>query len=361
MHSAIRTKAGFDNRLPGEFGWDISDTAGRFVRGKLDPIASLAVDIGFGTDYVGEPTELWGDKWYKPGKAIYSRLTPLLLSDIFEAHKNGGAAGVARSVPAMIFGVGTGNYPDRPERPETEAEKLAAKAERWGLASRDDADAPALRKIKTDLRARIRKGEDIDPRQALNDAVRAGQITQEQADSVTDRQVKGILSARTKTLLEDKAEGLKLDWFAKVLEAATPAERELLLPMAAKKMKEAEINGTLTPELQQRLEKRGAKILGHYPMPDEVRSEFSRFGISTPDVGDDVTLRGGVKRELDFERLDEYRRAALKAIYEEVQQTIKDPGYQKERDSAFQEKMLRRAVSRARERARRELKADLER
>jgi hypothetical protein len=360
IHSIIRTHGGMNPRVPGELFWDTTDAVSRFVRGKLDPISSLGWDYAAGTDYTGQPTQIWGDAWYKPGRALYSRIAPLMIGDTIDAYKTDGVVGIAKSVPATTFGIGASNYKGRPEIPQTEAEKLAAKAERWGLSSRDDADDPAIRQAKGDIRAMARNGQitrsaEVD--QQIQQMVDAGKLTAAQADAITDRQRENIAKASTMSYLEDKAEGLKLSDLAQVMKVATPDERQRLIPMVNNKMKEAEINGTLTPDLQKQFESYGSKIAGYYPMPDNVKAEFKRLDIAIPDVGESFT-RKGEKTVLNSDQYDRYRSETLKRIYESVQETIDDPDYRQE-DADFQKKMLKRIISKSRNQTARGTKSEL--
>lgn len=343
VHSAIRTKGGFENRLPGEFGNDTINAVGRFVRGKLSPMASLATDYALGSDYVGDE--------FKWSKAVYSRLMPLVFNEVYESHKADGVVGIARAVPPSFLGVGVSTYKDRPERPETEAEKFAAKAVGWSMTSSGPttADEKKKRELVQSLTARSRKGEDTF--QEIDAALDAGQIT--------EKQKQNILAARGKSYLVDKAEGLSIENMETVYRLATPAERIELLPILSKKMKNASIDGKLTSEQRGRLESLGAKVAGEVPMPDTVKQEFDQFNIPIPDVGENLTLqKGGAKTRLSPEQYDKYRKETLTRIYAGVEEIIRDPSYRNASD-ADKERILRKVISKQRAKEQKETKGEL--
>jgi N12 class adenine-specific DNA methylase len=341
IYSAIRTKGGFDNRLPGEFGYDVLNALGRYARGKLSPSWSLATDFALGADYVGDQ--------FTWGKALLSRVMPLTFNDLYEAYKLDGVVGTAAVIPG-VFGVGLTTYKDRPERPETEAEKLAAKAVAYRLSSQPQtAEEKAKRQIVQDLTARSRKGEDVGAE--LDQQVKDGNITAAQK--------KNILEAKTKSYLVDKAEGLTLDEFERVVQAAKPNERAELMPLLNKKMKDADVSKNLKPEQRIRLEKLGGHVLGDFPMPDAVKQEFDRFNLPTPDVGENLTLKKGAGRtKLTPDQYDKYRHEALERIYGKIDEIIKDPEYKKASPDD-QQAMIERAIRRQRSREQKETKREM--
>lgn len=342
IHSAIRNKGGFDNRLPGEFGNDILGALGRFARGKLSPTWSFATDFALGSDYVGDE--------FKWSKALVSRIMPLAFADAYEAYKLDGAVGVARSTPFSFFGVGMSNYKPRPERPETEAEKLAAKTVAYRMTSQPQTDEDKRkRKIIQDLTARSRNGEDIS--EELKAAKKAG--------DVTDQQENNIYGAARKTLLVDKAEGLTLDELERVYRVATPAERDELMRLMNKKMKNADVDGKLKPEQRERLETMGATIPGDVAMPDKVKEQFDALDISTPDVGEQLVLKKGDKKtRLTDAQYDKYRRETLERIYKKVGNLIEYPQYQKA-DEETRKKMIQGVIRKQRAEEQKETKRDV--
>jgi hypothetical protein len=338
VHSAIRTKAGADNRLHGEFFNDTVNALGRYVRGKLSPTASLVWDWMAQEDFNGEAFN-----WYK---AISSRVMPLVVIEIREAYKHDGAVGIAKSVPLTFFGVGVQTYKPRPERAETEAEKLANKIVIAGLRDRrQTAQDKEKSRLVADLRARGRRGEDIFAE--LDAAVEAGKIT-------NDQKV-GILASRTKSYLVDQAEGLSIransaaedSEFEAVWKIATEDERRELKPMFDEKMKNLDVEGGLTPERRAKLEAMGGELLGDYRMPEAVQDEFRLLGLKTPDVGETLTVQKGDKRKLTTEQYAKYRSETLEKIYSTAEDLIETREY---RDASPDERrtLLRRIISKAR-------------
>lgn len=344
-HSAIRTKGGFDNRLPGEFGNDVLQATGRFARGKLSPSWSLGVDWALDADYVGEK--------FNWKKALVSRVTPLVFNEIHQSYTLDGVTGVARSVPLSFFGVGVSTYKDRPERPETEAEKLAAKAVASHLKSQGKtAEEKRKQELVSDIRSRGRQGQDIAAE--LDAAVDRGDIT--------TNQQRDILASRTKKYLLDKAEGLSLQEenpeFMRVWELATDAERRDLQAIFNSKMKELEVAGKLKPDFRRKLESLGGRIVGDAPMPEAVKNEFDRLDISTPDVGESLTLKKGTKTHLSPERYDRYRREALTRIYARADELIATPEY-RDASKEDQREMLDRLIRKQRAREQKKTKGEM--
>ena len=276
------------------------------------------MDYGLGSDYNGEE--------FRWSKAIVSRVTPLVFSEIYQSYTTDGVVGVARSVPLTFFGVGVSTYKDRPERPETEAEKLAAKTVAWDMKNKPQtAEDKRKLQLKQDLTARSRKGEDI--YQELDAAVERGDIT--------DGQKTNIIAAAKKSYLVDKAEGLTLEEVERVYQVATPSERDELIPMLNKKMKNADVDRKLTPEQRQRLESLGAFIPGDVAMPDAVKTALDEFSIKTPDVGEHLTLRKGAGRtRLDDAQYDKYRRETLTRLYSHVLSLADFEAYKQTEDYA---------------------------
>lgn len=219
VHSAIRTKGGQANRVPGEFGDDILQAGGRFFRGKLSPAMSFGWDAASGAEYNGQPFT-----WQK---GIVSRLVPLTMSDMYEAYQVDGARGMALTLPAIV-GLGVQTFKPRDEKPRTEAEKLARKLSVATFKGKPQTEeSQKNREIKSNLTFRSRKGENV--LADANAALAAGQIT--------DKQKTDILAAKKKTYLQDLAETLPKESLDKVYEYATPDEKAQLDPMMAKKQK----------------------------------------------------------------------------------------------------------------------------
>jgi hypothetical protein len=348
VQSAIRTKAGFDNRLPGEFFNDATAAGGRFIRGKMSPIASLIWDWSAQKDYNGNEFNLQS--------AVVSRVTPLVFSDMYDAYKIDGITGLALVAPTSFLGLGVSTYKDRPERAETPAEKMAVKAAMYQMASQNKPGMTQQERDKQtlvqDLRARSRQGQDI--KAELEAAVRAG--------NVTEGQKRDILAAAHKTYLVDQAEGASLDernpTFLRIWDLANAKEKAELQPLFDRKMKELDVSGKLSESYRKKLSDLGGSIPGDVPMPSEVRSEFSKFGIHTPDVGESLTIRKGEKTKLDSGQYSDYRSSALRRIYDSVSELLKDPDYQNLSDDEKQLK-LEKVIRQQRSRAMKSEKSDL--
>jgi hypothetical protein len=352
VHSAIRTELGFANRVSGEFGKDVYNIVGRFLRGKLSPLASLGVDAALGEDYIGNEFSWLGNAEanYLDG-GLVKRLLPLSASDMVESYKLDGLVGVAKSTPAAFFGIGVGTYKERPERPETEAEKLAAKI----MASMmPDMKAQTLEeKKKTELRkdllARSRKGEDV--REPVAQAIKDGMLTKKQG--------KNVMNAVDETLLEEKVTRLGLDGIEQVFKVATEKEKAIIKPMLDEKMKNADVDGKLEPAQRKRLEALGGQVIGDVPMPDTVRAEFTRHDIRTPDVGETLTPeKGKPKVKLNPEQYADYRSKTLAAVYQQIEQYVNTPEYQ-QLDPEMQKINLDRMIRKSRTGAQQQMKRSL--
>lgn len=82
-------------RAEGKFGEDTAaDVVYRFVRGKLAPIPSSALDALSGSDVTGKPTT--------PGQAATRLVTPLFVKDVYEAMKD---LGVPKGAAVSILGL----------------------------------------------------------------------------------------------------------------------------------------------------------------------------------------------------------------------------------------------------------------
>lgn len=100
---AVKTSTGDMKELGPEQGkTSYGETVARFFRSKLSPNASFVVDAAFEENVVGEP--------FTVGGSALSRLVPLHMQAVWEAHQNE-SAGVAAAVGlAGLFGVGTNTY-----------------------------------------------------------------------------------------------------------------------------------------------------------------------------------------------------------------------------------------------------------
>lgn len=80
---------------------DRLNTATKFVRSKLSPVPGAVVDIGQGTDYVGNPVT--------PGSVAKGLVTPFIAQDIGNAIQQGGLAGALAASPTAL-GIGFQQY-----------------------------------------------------------------------------------------------------------------------------------------------------------------------------------------------------------------------------------------------------------
>ena len=229
FHSAIRTKGGLDNRLSGELAWDTIGAIGRYLRGKLSPVASLAVDYGLEADYVGNQ--------FSWPRAVASRLMPLTFSEMYQAYQSEGGAGIVKTLPSIV-GIGVANYPPRAERPESEAEKLAAKINAWRFTPkpRTPEEKQAQESLQQ-LRARARQGDGA----AITEAG-----AMRSAGTITDDQFETVANAAKDTYLQSKVRTLSWDEMERVYKAATATERAVLDPIFDKKIQNARKNRKIT-------------------------------------------------------------------------------------------------------------------
>jgi len=229
FHSAIRTKGGLDNRLSGELAWDTIGAIGRYLRGKLSPVASLAVDYGLEADYVGNQ--------FSWPRAVASRLIPLTFSEMYQAYQSEGGTGMVKTLPSIV-GIGVANYPPRAERPESEAEKLAAKINAWRFTPkpRTPEEKQAQESLQQ-LRARARQGDGA----AITEAG-----AMRSAGTITDDQFETVANAAKDTYLQSKVRTLSWDEMERVYEAATATERAVLDPIFDKKIQNARKNRKIT-------------------------------------------------------------------------------------------------------------------
>lgn len=93
----------------GRFGESRGNVLTRFVRGKLAPVPSMAVDFFQGTDIVGEKVTVKGE---------LEGMLPLIYSDVKEAMQDRGVSSLYTvGLPAM-FGVGVNTYEAREPAPK---------------------------------------------------------------------------------------------------------------------------------------------------------------------------------------------------------------------------------------------------
>lgn len=108
LRSVLRMMKAINNYANGVNDSDTAgDIAGRFARSKLSPEASFVVDWFNEKDYLGRP--------FTMQKGITSRVTPLVMHDLYDGMKDEGLLGVAKASPAF-FGVGTQTYKEEPKK-----------------------------------------------------------------------------------------------------------------------------------------------------------------------------------------------------------------------------------------------------
>lgn len=293
VHSAYRTKLGQDNRIGNEFGRDLQQAGGRFIRGKLSPILSLGADaFVFGDTYVGEE--------FTWGKGIYSRVMPLIFSEMIQAAEVDGATGMLKTLPSFV-GIGTSTFKRPAERATTEAEKLAQKAANKNFDSEPQTtDSKRKRRIFSELVFRSRSGENV---LAETNAARA-------AGDIDEKQKNDILSAKNKTFLQDKAEGLQLKDLQAVYAEATLGEKRQLDKLMQTKTKnaqekaEAELNPkNLAEKLNKASTDKAVELFDTFTdsMTEAQRAEFTA---KLKEKADNASKRG----TLTIEELESVRR-----------------------------------------------------
>jgi len=82
-----------------------SGIIGKFLRKKLSPIPSVAVNFYAGENVVGEETTVLGE--------IQGHMLPLIYSDVYDAVKEKGPSALFTVGGPAMFGVGTNTYPPR--------------------------------------------------------------------------------------------------------------------------------------------------------------------------------------------------------------------------------------------------------
>lgn len=216
---------------PGKSVKEMSDPfeAGSFTRSKLSPVAGAAIDLATGSDFMGRKATA--------GSVASNLLAPLPSKDVFEAVKQDGAIrGTVEALPSFL-GVGVQAYPHSPEPATTQADKLARKFIRAKMPD----EARTQQEIdvdtkKADLRARARRGEDV-----------RGEL-QALGANITDRQAKGILSARNQTRLQEDVNRLGIKDALLVYSVANSQQRAELKSLMEKK---AALISALPPDEQQ--------------------------------------------------------------------------------------------------------------
>jgi hypothetical protein len=87
-----------------ERGQDAVYLLQRYLRSKLAPITGTAVDAATGKTYTGQP--------FSGKRAALDLVTPLILTDLYDAYQVDGAAGALKTLPSAV-GVGVQTYASR--------------------------------------------------------------------------------------------------------------------------------------------------------------------------------------------------------------------------------------------------------
>lgn len=191
--------------------WSTKGYLGRFVRTKLNPVVSLAVDYKTGEDFLGNP--------FSWDKAIATRALPIFLQNVYQNITRDGALGATASSSADFIGIGYQNYDDPPEEAQTPAEKLAKKINQMRMPDRtEDAAERQLYGQIAQLKARARKGENVTPE--VTGLFQSGLITKKRALS--------ILRGADDSYLESKVSHMPTDLVRQVRKQANPSEAEQL-------------------------------------------------------------------------------------------------------------------------------------
>lgn len=100
-----------ENKATGKkdpFGKSIGDNVDRFTRYKYSPPTGFARNVWEGKNAIGEKTSA--------GRESLELITPLFLKDLYDAYKEEGLTGVAKTSPGFV-GVGVNTYGDREKSP----------------------------------------------------------------------------------------------------------------------------------------------------------------------------------------------------------------------------------------------------
>jgi hypothetical protein len=84
-----------------ERGQDAGTILQRYVRSKLAPLPGTAADAAMGKTYTGQP--------FSPKRAAVDLVTPLMLTDLYDAYQVDGATGALKTLPGAI-GIGVQTY-----------------------------------------------------------------------------------------------------------------------------------------------------------------------------------------------------------------------------------------------------------
>lgn len=104
---AARLMRNAENKRTGQkdaYGKSFMENVDRFVRYKYSPPAAFARNVWEGKNAIGEPTTA--------KREATELITPLFLSDLYNAYQQEGVTGLAKTAPGFV-GVGVSTYPDR--------------------------------------------------------------------------------------------------------------------------------------------------------------------------------------------------------------------------------------------------------
>jgi len=156
----------------------------RFRRSKSAPVAGAIESYVRDEDFKGRK--------FKLSRELIDLVTPLYVTDFREALQTDGVIGAAVKTAPSLVGIGAQTYKDSPEKPRTQAEKLARKKVQAQMpdVAREEEQID-VDQAKAELRARSRRGEDVTKELEALGA------------KITSRQAKSILDSRNKTRLQE--------------------------------------------------------------------------------------------------------------------------------------------------------------
>jgi hypothetical protein len=230
------------------------DTKGKiaadFARSKSAPAA------GYAWDYLEGKNRLSG-KQFEAGKDALKIAVPLPLQDFYDAIKTDGALkGTIAAIPGLL-GVGVQTYKGSPEKPTTQAEKLARRMiiRKMPDSARTQDEIDKAQHL-SDLRARSRHGEDVTRDLDLMD--------------VSSKQRNAILEAKGSTRLQEDVNRLGIEDALIVYSVSSAQERQAIKSIVDKKaytLMEKLPDGDKKAALERRI-----KLLGITPSAPEKKT-----------------------------------------------------------------------------------------
>lgn len=345
MKSLIR-----GNRVPNEQLYDLVTLPGRYVRGKLNVLPGFVIDAMTGSDITGKDFSLadW-TRWV-------NLFIPITYSNAISTGYQFGPQASLATLPLEFVGVGTAVYEDRPEQPETEAEKLALKIKQMKkpffspVTYKDKIDQLMWNEI-TKLKSRSRKGEDV-----------SAEVEKLQnSGKISERIANDILKAKGQTILQEFVEDARMgdSEIKAIYNVANDNEKADLKPIFEARFKAKDKKYEMTAEDRKELDQMGLDIPGDVPMPKSVESEMARLKITKPDVSGSLTItKGQGQVELTREQQNKYRSDILTNAYKNIEKLVSDKRYQAASDED-KESMIRKEISFARKLAQNSIKAEI--